>query len=146
MLLGIVIVSHGSFADGILSSLDMIFGNHEDCFSVCLTEGVDSFKNKLIKRLDFLSDNYDNVLAFADLKGGTPFNQLLSYKLENSKDQMKIVAGVNLPVLIEAMSQKNSQDIEQLTKYIIESGKNAITEELLVPETNALDSDDDILG
>lgn len=145
-MIGAIIVSHNLFADGILTSCDMIFGNHHDCQSVCLTEGVDTFSKQLNDKLDQMFHNYSFVFAFADLKGGTPYNQLLRYQLEHQKDNMMIVPGVNLPMIIELLGRMDSDNPIKLIHELIEIGKDNISITELENDNDSADMDDDILS
>lgn len=145
-MIGAIIVSHNLFADGILTSCDMIFGNHHDFQSVCLTEGVDDFSKQLDITLDKMFHNYSYVFAFADLKGGTPYNQLLRYQLEHQKNNMMIVPGVNLPMIIELLGRMDSDDPIKLINELIKVGKDNISLTELENNDDSADMDDDILG
>ncbi|WP_373413090.1 PTS sugar transporter subunit IIA, partial [Enterococcus faecalis] len=57
-------------------------------------------------------DNQDEVLFLVDLWGGTPFNQANSL-LEDHKDKWAIVAGMNLPMVIEAYASRFSMESAQ---------------------------------
>lgn len=143
-LLGVVVVSHNLFAQGILSSCDMVFGGHKNCTSICLVEGVDAFSKELNSTLNDMFKKYNYVMAFADIKNGTPFNQLLKYKLEHQKENMSIVAGVNLPIMLEMLSQIDTNNPQGLAAYLIDQGRLAIaTEE---KEISSRVNHDDILG
>lgn len=141
-MLGGIVVSHGLFAQGILSSCDMIFGNHEGVKGVCLKEGVSSFEEELNGTLDNMFAQYDSIVVFADLKGGTPYNQVLKYKLEKDKKDMKIIVGVNLPMLIEFLSVLNTSKAEQVAPELTSIGRKSIFEASM-PQVGS--SDDDIL-
>ena len=125
---GIVVVGHNHFAEGVVSAGEMILGPQEHVKYVCLTEGVDAF------------GKYDSVVVLADAKGGTPFNQSLRYKLENAKDNMYIVAGVNLPLLMELALRLGEDDIEKVLDDVIATGQSSI--ELENVEDDDEDDDD----
>ncbi|WEV44827.1 mannose/fructose/sorbose PTS transporter subunit IIA [Streptococcaceae bacterium ESL0687] len=106
MSIGIVIASHGEFADGIKQSGSMIFGNQEKVQSVTFmpNEGPDDLYQKLTDAVaTFEAD--DEVLFLVDLWGGSPFNQA-NRIFEESKDRMAIIAGLNLPMLIQAYTER----------------------------------------
>ena len=107
-MVGIVIASHGEFANGILQSGEMIFGVQENVKAVTLmpSEGPDDVKAKMEDAIASF-DSQDEVLFLVDLWGGTPFNQANSL-LEDHQDKWAIVAGLNLPMLIEAFASRFS--------------------------------------
>lgn len=126
-MVGIVIASHGQFAEGILQSGNMIFGEQEDVKAVTLmpSEGPDDFKAKAEAAIKSFSDQ-DQVLFLVDLWGGTPFNQTNNL-FEEHKDKWAIVAGLNLPMLIEAYASRLSMNsAHEIAAHIIETAKDGV--------------------
>ena len=109
-MVGIIIASHGEFANGILQSGAMIFGEQENVKAVTLmpSEGPDDVKAKMEEAIASF-ENQDEVLFLVDLWGGTPFNQANSL-FEEHKDSWAIVAGMNLPMVIEAYASRFSME------------------------------------
>ncbi|MBC1500747.1 PTS mannose transporter subunit IIAB [Listeria weihenstephanensis] len=105
-MVGIILATHGEFAEGILQSGTMIFGEQENVKAITLmpSEGPDDVKAKMQEAIASF-DNQDEVLFLVDLWGGTPFNQANGL-FEDHKDKWAIVAGLNLPMLIEAFSSR----------------------------------------
>ena len=112
-MVGIILASHGNFAEGILQSASMIFGEQENVKAVTLapSEGPDDVKAKMQEAISSF-DNQDEVLFLVDLWGGTPFNQANSL-FEAHKDTWAIIAGMNLPMVIEAYAARLSMDSAQ---------------------------------
>lgn len=126
-MVGIVIASHGDFADGIKMSGSMIFGEQKDVQSVTLQPnmGPDDLKAKLEKAVSSLEDQ-EQVLFLVDLWGGTPFNQVNGL-FESHKDKWAIVAGLNLPMLIEAYASRMSMNsAQEIAAHIIETAKDGV--------------------
>jgi PTS system, mannose/fructose/sorbose family, IIA component len=136
-MVGIIIASHGEFAKGILQSGSMIFGEQEDVKAVTLmpSEGPDDIRAKLQEAVASFS-NQDEVLFLVDLWGGTPFNQVNNL-FEEQKDKWAIVAGLNLPMLIEAYASRLSMEsAQEIAAHIIETAKEGVKvrPEALQPE------------
>lgn len=126
-MVGIIIASHGEFANGILQSGEMIFGVQENVKAVTLmpSEGPDDVKAKM-KEAIATFDNQEEVLFLVDLWGGTPFNQANSL-FEEHKDTWAIVAGMNLPMLIEAFASRFSMNTaHEIAKNILGSAKEGV--------------------
>lgn len=126
-MVGIILASHGEFAKGILQSSEMIFGEQENVKAVTLmpSEGPDDFKAKLKEAIASF-DNQDEVLFLVDLWGGTPFNQANTL-FEEHKDSWAIVAGMNLPMLIEAYGARFSMEsAHEIAAYILQAGKEGV--------------------
>jgi len=126
-MVGIILASHGEFAKGILQSAAMIFGEQENVQAVTLmpSEGPDDIKAKIKDSIKSF-DNQDEVLILVDLWGGTPFNQANSL-FEEHKDKWAIVAGMNLPMVIEAYSSRSSMESAQkIAAHILKAAKEGV--------------------
>lgn len=109
-MVGIILASHGEFANGILQSGAMIFGDQADVKAITLapSDGPESLKAKMEEAISTF-ENQDEVLFLVDLWGGTPFNQS-NMLIEGHEDKWAIVTGLNLPMLIEAYASRMSME------------------------------------
>ncbi|MED4935207.1 mannose/fructose/sorbose PTS transporter subunit IIA [Heyndrickxia coagulans] len=126
-MVGIIIASHGDFANGVLQSGEMIFGKQENVKVVTLmpSEGPDNIKAKM-KEAVASFDNQDEVLFLVDLWGGTPFNQANSL-FEEHKDKWAIVSGMNLPMLIEAFAARATMNkAHDIAAHILGAAKEGV--------------------
>lgn len=126
-MVGIILASHGGFADGIYQSGSMIFGEQKDVAAVTLmpNEGPNDVRAKMEKAIASFEDQ-DQVLFLIDLWGGTPFNQANNL-LEAHKDKWAIVAGMNLPMVIEAYASRMSMNsAHEIAAHIIETAKDGV--------------------
>lgn len=126
-MVGIILASHGNFAEGILQSASMIFGEQENVKAVTLapSEGPDDVKAKMQEAIASF-DNPEEVLFLVDLWGGTPFNQANSL-FEAHKDTWAIIAGMNLPMVIEAYAARLSMDSAQkIAAQILPAAKDGV--------------------
>ena len=126
-MVGIILASHGEFAEGILQSGAMIFGEQENVKAVTLmpSEGPDDVKAKMQEAIASF-DNQDEVLFLVDLWGGTPFNQASSL-FEEHKDKWAIVAGMSLPMVIEAYASRFSMtSAKEIATHIIGTAKEGV--------------------
>jgi PTS system mannose-specific IIB component len=126
-MVGIILASHGEFAQGILQSGSMIFGEQENVKAIALmpSQGPDDLKAKMKEAIASF-DNQDEVLFLVDLWGGTPFNQANAL-FEEHKDKWAIVAGLNLPMLIEAYGARLSMEsAHEIASFILTSAKEGI--------------------
>ena len=108
-MVGIIIVSHGEFAAGIKQSGSMIFGEQEKVESVVFmpSEGPDDLQRKLQEAIEKVDS--EEILFLVDLWGGSPFNQA-NKLFEEAPEHRAIVAGLNLPMLIEAYASRFSMN------------------------------------
>ncbi|WP_432643737.1 PTS sugar transporter subunit IIA, partial [Clostridium perfringens] len=71
-------------------------------------------------------DNQDEVLFLVDLWGGTPFNQANSL-VEEHADKWAIVAGMNLPMVIEAYASRFSMEsAQEIAVNILKSARDGV--------------------
>lgn len=130
MGIGIIIASHGKFAEGIHQSGSMIFGEQEKVQVVTFmpNEGPDDLYghfNNAIQQFD--AD--DEILVLADLWSGSPFNQASRVAGENPDRKMAIITGLNLPMLIQAYTERlmdAGAGVEQVAANITKESKDGI--------------------
>ncbi|MGT2803247.1 PTS system, mannose-specific IIB component [Streptococcus henryi] len=130
MAIGIIIASHGKFAEGIHQSGSMIFGEQEKVQVVTFmpNEGPDDlyahFNNAIAQ-----FDADDEVLVLADLWSGSPFNQASRVMGENPDRKMAIITGLNLPMLIQAYTERlmdANAGVDQVVANIIKESKDGV--------------------
>jgi PTS system mannose-specific IIA component len=63
------------------------------------------------------------VVIFTDMFGGTPSN--LSYSFLK-KEEVEIITGVNLPMLIKFVSLQRSNNLTEVARKVVEQGKKNI--------------------
>ena len=126
-MIGLLVTGHANFGTGITSSVNLIAGEQEAYKAVDFlpTYSTEDLTREITKALDELKD-CEGVIIFTDLMGGTPFN--VSAQLGHGKDNIRIVAGTNLPMLVEiVMSRKFMDDLDELVDSVLETGKEQVT-------------------
>lgn len=136
-MVGILLASHGGFAPGILQSVTMVFGEQPNIQAVALlpSMGPDDLRAQMEEAITKFDDP-DNVLIMVDLWGGTPFNQANNI-IAGHEDKWAIVAGLNLPMLIDAVASCMSSDsAQEIASSILAAGKEGVRvyPESLTPE------------
>ena len=114
----IVLISHGSMAEGVKVSLEMIVGRQEHVHTVSLRPDSDNlqFEKELNEKMKALNGT---TLIIADLLGGTPCN--VATKNYLNVDGVEIIAGMTLSVVIESVV--NQQDSIKAEQEISEASK-----------------------
>lgn len=130
MSIGIIIASHGEFAAGIHQSGSMIFGEQEKVQVVTFmpNEGLDDLYAKFNNAVAAF-DAEDEVLVLADLWSGSPFNQASRVMGENPERKFAIITGLNLPMLIQAYTERlmdAAAGVEKVAANIIKEAKDGI--------------------
>lgn len=132
-MVGIILASHGGFAEGIKQSGAMVFGEQPNLAAVTLlpSQGPADVKRQMEEAIASFDDP-NQVLFLVDLWGGTPFNQANGL-LAGHEDTWAIVTGLNLPMLIEAYALRMGMDsAQEIAKMIAPSAKDGVK---LCPET-----------
>lgn len=126
-MVGIILASHGEFANGLMQSGSMIFGEQANVAACILnpSEGPDDVRRKMEEAIASFEDQ-TQVLFLVDLWGGTPFNQANNL-FEAHKETWAIVAGMNLPMLIEAYAARLSMNTaHEVAAAIIGTAKEGV--------------------
>ncbi|WP_252231778.1 PTS sugar transporter subunit IIA [Clostridium sp. ZBS15] len=122
-MIGLVIVGHGFFPEGILNSVKLIAGEQQEVIGVNFEggQGSDILKRNIENAINNL--NTDEILILADLAGGSPFNVSVIISEKRKDKNIKVISGMNLPMVLEASLSRNNYTMEEL----VESVKNAAT-------------------
>lgn len=134
----IIIATHGELADAFKSTLKMFTNDISDVYSVGLTEsGVDEFKTKIDELMKECYEEGTEILVLADLFGGTPFNTAM-LEIKGKYENVEIISGVNLPLLIEATLLRSGS-----LKELLESLKSSAKDAIIIPSSASSDEDDE---
>lgn len=140
----VLLVSHGVFAKGLHSVLDMMAGkDRNDILSTSLTDGmsIETF-GSIVK--DVVKDikPEDEIILLGDIIGGSPLTTTLN--VLNEKGLLKntiAFGGANVSLALNAVLMKDTLEKEELKKTLINEAKESIQELEL---NSSDDSDDDI--
>ena len=126
-MIGIVIVTHGRLAEALIEAAEIIIGSRPEStesVSIDLNESAEKLRAKIAKGIKAV-DVQEGVLILTDMFGGTPSNLSYSFLEEG---HIEVISGVNLPILIQAVSLRN-KDIElgQLAADLETFGKKSIS-------------------
>lgn len=132
--IGGVVVSHGQVANELLAAAEAVVGDlsHITAVSIGWHDDVEMAKAE-IERAIAEVDQGSGVLILTDMFGGTPTNISAMFLKEN---EVEIVTGVNLPMVIKLASNNHEIALHELAKEVENQGKEAIcrTGTLLEPQ------------
>jgi len=115
-----LIATHGTFAAGVKSSLDLIIGAVDNVFLIqAYVEENRSIEAEITGIMEQVGEN-DELIVFADILGGSVTNMLLQHAL---RPNVHIVSGFNLPLVIEIMMAGADEPVEAVIKLAIENAK-----------------------
>jgi PTS system mannose-specific IIA component len=119
-MIGILVVTHGAVAEELVSAARHIVGEIPSIAAVSIGWGEDpSAANEAIGR--GLAAVGGTALVLTDMFGGTPTNLSLPFLSE----EVEIVTGVNLPMVIKASSLREGALVE-VARAVREQGKGSI--------------------
>jgi PTS system mannose-specific IIA component len=123
-MIGGVIVSHGKLAEELLNALTIIIGEavNIEAISIGWYDDVEESKKKINESLKRI-DQKNGIVIFTDMFGGTASNLSFSFLKNN---QVEIITGVNLPMLIKFVSLQRSNNLKEVVKKVVEQGKKNI--------------------
>lgn len=124
-MIGLLVVAHGSLANGFKNAVELICGSQEQFLCVDLEPemGPQELRAKLTEAVDQL-DQGEGVLMFVDLLGGTPCNVSLEV---TAVRKATVVAGTNLGTILEALSRRHAEEsLVSLRDALVEVGKEAV--------------------
>lgn len=118
-MVGIQIVSHGLFSKGLVDSLDMILGDTTGITYNTLgrESDLESFRGVVLESTQQLM-NENGVIVFVDMFGATPYNAALYNSQYFTADEYAVIAGFNLPLLIEAVMNREHLSVTELVAHI----------------------------
>lgn len=125
-MVGLVIASHGNFAEALLASAGQIVGELPHAQAVSIEPGtpVEVTRARVRDAVQAV-DEGQGVIVFADLLGGTPCNQSL---MLCSGANLEVLTGVNLPLLLKANALRGQgQALPTLAQELVAYGQRSIT-------------------
>lgn len=124
MSVGLVIVTHGSMGDSLISEAEFILGQPlEGAYSVAFNHS-DGHREEIYRIHEAIgaADSGDGVLVLTDLMGASPSNRV-STLLEHFNAVM--VTGVNLAMLLCVFANRD-MPLGKLTRKAVECGQRSV--------------------
>jgi mannose PTS system EIIA component len=126
-VLPVVLVGHGPLATGLAGAVEMICGPLERVEIVQLlpeddTERVAQRLEDALQKMGVATD--DEALIFVDLFGAAPANAAAS--LLRHREKLEIVAGMNLPMLVETLMAREGVSARELAEQAVSAGRESV--------------------
>ena len=105
-MVGLLVVTHGRFSRELIKSIELIIGHQKTVEALTLEEGddVNKLREEVEKKTEEL-DQGEGVLVLVDLLGGSPWNVS---SICTKKEAVECVAGLNMPMLLEAIESRET--------------------------------------
>ncbi|WP_159334599.1 PTS sugar transporter subunit IIA [Streptococcus equi] len=124
--MSIIVIGHGHFASGIVSSLELIAGKQEGITAIDFTAEMTAAD--VHERLSAVLQPKAQALVLCDLLGGTPFKVAATLMEELSETTLDVLSGLNLAMLMEAVFARQEQlDLEQTVAKLLTTAKEGIS-------------------
>jgi fructoselysine and glucoselysine-specific PTS system IIA component len=118
-----LIATHGQFASGVKSSLDIIIGQTENLFLIEAyveeNKGIESEMEAILENIG----ERDELIVFTDLLGGSITNQVLR---STQNRNVHVISGFNLALLIEVLMAGTDIPAPEIIESAIANAKEQI--------------------
>jgi len=134
--IAIIIGTHGSAAEQLLKTAEMILGEQDNVAFIDFVPGenAETLIEKYTAKLGGL-DTSSGVLFLVDTWGGSPFNA--ASRIVVDKENYEVVTGVNIPMLAETfMARDDNPSFAELVAIAVETGRVGV-KALKTPEPEA---------
>lgn len=137
----LVLVSHGTLAQGVHSVLKMLVGDNAQILSTSLEDGMGApeFVERLEHALEVVADD-DEVLLLGDIVGGSPLTNAMNVLDDRGLlDHAVVMGGMNLPMAMTAVMQLQTADVASLKQAMLDEARAGVRE--IVIETDDEEED-----
>lgn len=124
-MVGIILVGHSTSPAALVSAAEMIMGEQENLRSLNLLH--DTNLDVFAEDLESMVRGFDpdgGVLVLCDLFGGSPANTAASL----IQHGCHVVTGMNLPMLLEVLGNRDTMTADQLATLAIEAGASGMVD------------------
>jgi len=121
----VLIITHGNFGIELLKSVEMIMGKQKYAIALGLNLGddIETLRAEANKVVIENNKNNNETVILVDILGGSPSN--IGLYMVKSYD-VKLITGVNMLMLIELFSSRDTEELDDLIKKIIKSSIEGI--------------------
>ncbi len=124
-MIGVVILTHGRFGEDLLKTACGIMHETDKVTSLNLSRRLDfQFLRKIVSDAIQELKAESGVLVLIDAYGGTSYNTTLPLMKEFP---ISLVTGVNLPMVLSALTNRHRLTLEDLAKKVSEDAKKTIS-------------------
>lgn len=124
-MIGLLIVTHCDLGKEFLNAAEFILGgvHGADVISITQTSDSQKIRKAIEEKISSLNEG-DGVIILTDMFGGTPSNISLSFLAD---EMVEVITGVNLPMVLAIVQNRNGIDLGQLAQKAQEAAKMGIS-------------------
>ncbi|MEA2081673.1 MAG: PTS galactitol transporter subunit IIBC [Elusimicrobiota bacterium] len=121
----VIIAAHGDLASQLLKSVEDLLGPVDGVMALNFMRRQST--RELVDELDKLLRMHadEDVFVLTDFLGGSPCNCACRFMQTSN---VRIISGVNLPMLIEIMIKKEKMPPDELCAHVIKAAKDSIAD------------------
>ncbi|MGO4742178.1 PTS mannose transporter subunit IIAB [Serratia quinivorans] len=126
MAIAIIIGTHGTAAEQLLKTTEMLLGEQDNVAFIDFVPGenAETLIEKYNGKISGL-DTSGGVLFLVDTWGGSPFNA--ASRIAVDKENYEVVTGVNIPMLVETfMARDDNPGFDELVALALETGREGV--------------------
>ncbi len=123
-MIGLVLVTHGRLASEFVAAMEHVVGPQQAVQAICIgpDDDMERRREDIAAAIETV-DQGGGVIILTDMFGGTPSNLAISLM---DRNDIEVVAGINLPMLIKLASVRTKEDLNQAVVAAQESGRKYI--------------------
>lgn len=126
MAIAIIIGTHGTAAEQLLKTAEMLLGDQDNVAYIDFVPGenAETLIEKYHGKISEL-DTSQGVLFLVDTWGGSPFNA--ASRIAVDKEHYEVITGVNIPMLVETfMARDDNPSFDELVALALETGREGV--------------------
>ena len=130
-MIDVIVVTHSDVATHLIQAAERVLGQQKNVvgLNLSLEDSLEFLTAKIGDAVTQCSqrpkDPCDGVLILTDLFGSTPTNASLS-QIRRIPQQIEILTGVNLPMMISALAYRNKLGLKDLADKVAADGQKGI--------------------
>ena len=125
-MVGVVLISHGDLAKGIISSAAMLLTEPQQLTAAAFypSDNPDELQEKIAAAVKEV-DTGEGVVILADMLGGTPCNRAM-YSIG---DKVRMLTGLSLPMLYTLLTvREETSDLASLAKDVLSEAADGMVD------------------
>jgi mannose PTS system EIIA component len=118
-----IVVTHGRLAEELIRTAELIVGKLEDVHAI---SGSDLCSDSIIETIrKIISGSAGRkVVVFVDYFGGSC--SINSMRAVEGMEDVKVISGVNLPLLLDFATKRESMGFDTMVEHIVRRGKESV--------------------
>ena len=118
-----IIVTHGQLGEELLRTVGLIVGEIHDCYALSGSDlGDESVVSSIREILD--RNKANRAVVFVDYFGGSCGASCV--KATRGLEGVKIISGVNLPILLDFVTKKGIMGLDEIVEHLIQRGQESV--------------------